>query len=139
MNEQSIEFGNLEDPLSPKIIRKSFRIPVEASDDVTILIKGVSYKVADISLDGISFYLEAESDFTIEEVLSKCELSIRGGVIKHLEGMIVHYSSEDGKKGKYGIKWMGLKATVLKQIETIFSVIKKEYLSKSASDPDSSE
>lgn len=139
MNEQSIEFGNLEDPVTPKISRKSFRIPVIDSDDIQVCIKDNFYKLADISMDGISFYLETEPDFTIDEQLNGCELNLNGTIIKNLSGTIVHFSQEEGLKQKYGIKWTGLTEEILKQIEMIFLEIKKEYLSKTPSESNMSE
>ncbi|THB75870.1 MAG: PilZ domain-containing protein [Desulfobacteraceae bacterium] len=136
MDEQSIEFQSLEDPLSPKIIRKSFRIPIEDSDDMKLSAKKRVFGIADLSLDGISVFVEGEPEFTIDEKLENCELNLRGAVIKGLQGHVIHYSQRTGEKGKYGIKWENLGKDLVEQIETIFLDVKKEYLLKSHSEPE---
>ncbi len=136
MNEQSIEFQHMEDPLSPKIMRKSFRIPVEPSDSMEVILEKSSYKILDISIDGISFMIDDGPVFAVDQSVSNCELKLGETVIQGLTGAIVHFSQNPGEEagGSYGLKWIEPAPDQLKAISDIFSEIKKDYLSKTHSD-----
>ena len=129
MNDQSIEFQKIMgDKTLPEIVRKSFRIPVEDTEDVWVVIDKSRYPVLDICLDGIGIVLENNSVFTIEQALLNCELNIYGESIKDLNGKVVHFFSRRKKDWQCGIQWIDMEKRTADQISKIFFKMKEQLL-----------
>ncbi len=129
MSERSIEFQEIkEDTSIPKIVRKTFRIPIEDKEDIWVVINKKRYAVLDISLYGIGITLEKDSTFTIEQALLNCELNAFDVSIKKLKGQIVHLTSS--KKGKWqcGVRWIDMEKETEDKILKIVSKMKNQLL-----------
>ncbi|MCP4020387.1 MAG: PilZ domain-containing protein [Desulfobacteraceae bacterium] len=109
MKKQSIELKQVsEDTDIPKIVRKSFRIPVEERDKISVTIRGKSYPLSDISMSGVRIYPAEKTDFTVDKKIESCKLHIYDTTITGLTGEIVHFSLNSGEQWQYGIKWIDL-------------------------------
>jgi hypothetical protein len=129
MNSQSIEFDRIkEDSPLPKIVRKSFRVPVEDIEDIRVLIHSISYPLQDIGLDGIAITVKDSLVFFVDQPLSNCELSCFNVIVKNLNGRIVHVSAVSGQDWKYGIQWTGLEKENYDLISGIVHKLKEQLL-----------
>ena len=129
MSHQSIEFQKTKENIPlPEIVRKSFRIPIEDTENVWVVINGNRYPVLDICLDGIGIALEKESAFTIEQELLNCELTIFNVLIKNLNGQIVHLTSDEDKNLQCGVQWIDMEKAAIDQISEIVSKMKEQLL-----------
>ncbi len=131
MNSQSIEFDRVKaDSPLPKIVRKSFRIPVEDQKNIWIMINNTPYPVQDIALEGIAITAGSSLTFAVDQDLSNCELHYFDRSIKPLNGHIVHISAALGQNWKYGIQWEGLEKKVSDWILSIVCEMKSQFLKK---------
>ena len=131
MNSQSIEFDRVKaDSPLPKMVRKSFRIPVEDQKNIWIMIHNTPYPVQDIGLEGIAITDGSCLTFAVDQVLSNCELYYFDRSIKPLNGHIVHISTALGQDWKYGIHWEGLEKKVSDRILSIVCEMKSQFLKK---------
>jgi len=129
MNNQSIEFDKInEDPSLPKIIRKSFRVPIEDNENAWAVINAKRYPIQDISMEGIGIVLDDTSAFSIEQTFTHCELNIFNASIKELNGRVVHLSSDLGKVLQCGIEWIDLKEKMADEISTVVQNMKNRLL-----------
>lgn len=129
MNSQSIEFDKInQESAIPKIIRKSFRVPIEDSKNVWVVIQGRQYPVKDICLDGIGIVLEEYSLFSIDQTIKNCELTIFNVSIKNLNGRVVHLSLNLGKELQCGIQWVDMEEKAADQISKIVLKMKEQLL-----------
>jgi len=129
MSERSIEFQEIkEDTSIPKIVRKTFRIPIEDKEDIWVVINKKRYAVLDISLYGIGITLEKDSTFTIEQALLNCELNVFDVSIKKLKGQIVHLTSSKGGKWQCGVRWIDMEKETEDKILKIVSKMKNQLL-----------
>jgi len=129
MNTQSIEFDNIEEDSSlPDVVRKSFRVPVEDSKKVWVVIHNRRYPVRDICLGGIGIILEDNTVFAIEQTLKNCELYIYNTSIKDLNGRVIHFSSNLEKELQCGIQWIDMKESTASQISKIVLKMKEQLL-----------
>jgi len=129
MNSPSIEFDRIkeESPL-PKIVRKSFRVPVEDENNIWVLINNIRYPLQDMCLTGISITVKDSRAFSVDQTLSNCELNYFDMTIKKLNGCIVHMSAASGQDWKYGIEWTGLERKISDQISAMVYKLKKQLL-----------
>lgn len=133
MNSQSIEFDKIkEDSSLPEIVRKSFRIPVEDSRKVWVVIDDTQYTVLDISVGGIGIALKKSSVFCVDQVLTGCRLNIFNESITDLSGRIIHFSSDTGKKWQCGLQWIDMKENSVNQISKILLKMKDKLLKDDA-------
>ncbi|MBU1340446.1 MAG: hypothetical protein KKE44_07900 [Proteobacteria bacterium] len=134
MNSQSIEFDKIkEDATLPEIVRKSFRVPIEDTKKVWVLIHNKKYLVQDICIGGIGIVLKDNSVFTIDQSIKKCELNIFDISVKNLDGRIVHLSSGPGKELKCGIQWLSMEKETIHQISKIVLTMKQQLLQDNSS------
>ncbi|MCK5836434.1 MAG: hypothetical protein KAH09_04135 [Desulfobacula sp.] len=129
MNDQSLEFRKMKDiPGLPERVRKSFRIPVEDSQKVWVLINNKRYPVLDICLNGISIALDDNGAFTIDQTINNCELNILDESIEALNGRVIHFSSYLGEDWQCGIQWMDMNEITTRQISMIVLKMKEQLL-----------
>jgi len=128
MNDQSIEFQKIKEDLTlPKIVRKSFRVPVESDENIWVVINKKQYDVLDICSDGISVTLKSDSLFTVGQSLLDCELNINNQLFTGLSGRIVRFTST-GRILQYAIQWTGMEEKVGKNIFELISNMKENLL-----------
>jgi c-di-GMP-binding flagellar brake protein YcgR len=129
MSDQSIEFQKTKENIPlPEIVRKSFRIPIEDKESVWVVINKKRYQVLDICLGGIGIALEKKSQFTSEQTLSDCELTIFDVSIKNLNAQIVHLTSDKDENLQCGVQWIDLEKGVIDQISEIVLKMKEQLL-----------
>lgn len=137
MNSSSIELDKIkEDTPIPKIIRTSFRVPVEDGKNIWVLIHNTRYAIQDICAGGISITVRDQSAFLIDQALLNCELNYFDIVIKNLNGRIVHISAALDQDWKYGIQWTDLKKDSSDRILSIVKELKEQVLGKDKNSPD---
>jgi hypothetical protein len=130
VNSQPIKPNTVsQDPTVNKIVRKYFRVPVDAPDQVWVKINNTKYSVCDICLDGVGVTLEDPGAFQISQTVADCELKISDLVLKGLNGQVVHFSLNAGKDWQLGIHWTALEEEEARRILDKVSVLKKELLS----------
>ena len=132
MNSQSIEFDRIkEDSPLPKIVRKSFRVPVEDQKNIWIRINDVQYPIQDIGLEGIGITAGDSQTFLVDQAFSNCELHYFDRVIKNLNGRIVHVSTALGQDWwKYGIQWEDIEKEASDRISALVCKLKEQLLGK---------
>ncbi len=129
MNDQSLEFHNIkDDSSSPRIVRKSFRIPIESTQNVWVEIDSEKYTVLDIGEDGIGIAHKANSQFQLDQALNNCILYLEGESIQNLNGLIVHFSSDLDNGWQYGIQWVDPGKESMKKLSDIIKKLKAKLL-----------
>ncbi len=129
MNSQSIEFDRIkEDSPLPKIVRRSFRVPVEDEKNIWILINNTRYPIQDMCLGGVSITVKDNLMFFVDQALLNCELNYFDMTIKKLNARIVHVSAALGQGWKYGLMWTELEKNISDQISVIVYELKKQLL-----------
>ncbi len=129
MNDQSLEFQNInDDSTHPRIVRKSFRIPVVSIQDIWVEIDSEKYTIVDIGEGGISIALKANSQFQLDQRLNDCKLHLEGEVIQNLNGLIVHFSSDLDNGWQYGIQWLEIKKDSIEKLSKIIKKLKAKLL-----------
>lgn len=129
MNSQSIEFNEIsQDPATQKIVRKSFRIPVEDNKNIWVVINDEHYTVLDICFGGIGIVLKNNSVFCVDQVLKNCELNIFDTAIKDLNGRVIHFTSQAGKDWQCGIQWINTNRDIADQMSKIVLKMKEQLL-----------
>jgi hypothetical protein len=131
MNSQSIEFDRVkaDSPLS-KIVRKSFRIPVDDQKNIWIMINNTPYPVQDIGIGGLSITVKDDLTFFVGQNVINCELHYFDLSFQNLNGRIVHISAALSQDWKYGIQWEGLEKAVSDRILSIVCEMKEQLLKK---------
>jgi hypothetical protein len=86
-----------------KIFRKSFRIPINESDNVTLQINSHPYEIINITSVGISIYLEYANVFFIGDIIDNIELYIEGEFLT-FQGRVRHISPKDSDGYLCGIE-----------------------------------
>lgn len=116
-------------------VRQSFRIPVDSKENLSVVIKGKSYRVTDLGPEGIRILLEDPLDFDAAELIEGSELTIKGCmlvfpdiIIKNLTARIIHFSLVQGKGLENGIQWVNLTEENKKKIAAQISIIKQRLL-----------
>ncbi len=109
-------------------IRHSFRVPVEFQDDIAVMLDNQTYRVVDISPEGVNIDNKDQASFTVGQLIENFELIIPGSRIKGLTARIVHRSSDTEKNCNYGIQWIDLADEAQQQIAAIVSKIKQKIL-----------
>jgi hypothetical protein len=129
MNSQSIEFNEEKNDSSlPKIVRKSFRVPVGDDNNTSVQIYGKRYHITDISIDALGIAVKGNSDFSIDQVLKGCELTLFDITIKDLNGKVVHLTLTEQKVLLYGIQWENMKESDIAHISKIVMEMKEQLL-----------
>ncbi len=129
MNDKTIEFQQIDGDLtSPEIVRKSFRIPVENSENVWVELDGKKYSVKDISTGGINVCFEDQSLFSIRQKFFNCKLNLSDVTIEKLKGVVVHISSDSDQRGQCGIQWINTGKESEEKIDKTVSRMKQEFL-----------
>jgi hypothetical protein len=131
MNSQSIEFDRVKaDSPLPKMVRKSFRIPVEDQKNIWIMINNTPYPVQDIGIDGLSITVKDNLAFSVDQDIINCELHYFDLSLQNLNGRIVHISAAPGQDWKYGVQWEGLEKEISDRILAIVCEMKAQLLKK---------
>ncbi len=129
MSSQSIEFQkNNEDIDSSKIVRNSFRIPIESLENIFLVIDKIQYIVFDISPDGIGISPEDNTAFAINEIIENCELHIFDHVFENLKARVVHCSLGSEMTLQCGIQWIDLDRQSADLLNKIVLKMKDELL-----------
>lgn len=140
MNSQSIEFDRIkEDSSLPKIVRKSFRIPVEDEKNIWIKINGTRYPLQDICINGAGITVTDGFSFNVGQDIFNCELNCFDKNVKQLNGRIVHISTGFGQGWKYGIEWKGLDKKTADILHAIVGLLKEQLLKNDHQDNDTSD
>ncbi|MFH2093891.1 MAG: hypothetical protein ABIJ31_16145 [Pseudomonadota bacterium] len=127
MNSQPNMFDKVsKDPLLYKIVRQSFRVPVDDPGIAWVKIENIQYPVCDICLDGIGITLEPPSIFSVSQMIMDCELKIADQHITGLNGRVVHFSLNSGRDWQCGIQWIALRKEVARQMADIVSMLKDD-------------
>ncbi|HKJ99288.1 MAG TPA: PilZ domain-containing protein [Desulfotignum sp.] len=138
MNDSSIELAPMPEDAGQQV-RRSFRVPVDPEEPVSVVIDEISYPVSDISLDGISFSVEDNQRFESGQTLSSCRLQCKNFVLTDLEAQVVHCSfpAQGSDLWQLGIQWVHMKNSEKKELEQMLTRLKKNALAKSrTSGPD---
>lgn len=106
-------------------IRHSFRVPVEIQEDIAVMLDNQTYRVVDISPEGVNIDDKDQASFTAGQLIENFELIILGSRIKGLTARIVHCSSDTERNWNYGIQWIDLADEAQQQIAAIVSKIKQ--------------
>jgi hypothetical protein len=101
---------------------------VEFQDDTAVIFDNQTYRVVDISPEGVNIEDKDPASFTAGQLIENFELVIPGSRIKGLTARIVHCSSDTEKKWNYGIQWIDLTYEAQQQIAAIVSKIKQKIL-----------
>ena len=109
----------------PTAIRRSFRVPVEFQDDIAVMLDNQTYRVVDISPEGVNIDDKDQASFTDGQLIENFELIIPGSRIKGLTARIVHYSSDTERNWNYGIQWIDMADEAQQQIVAIVLKIKQ--------------
>lgn len=129
MNDQPIEFDTQNaNPDIPEIVRKSFRVPLENTQDVWVRINDRRYSVLDINFNGVRIAIEGQAGFNIEQAFTHCEFNLFDLSIKGLSGKVVHRSLNETKGWQCGILWTDLHMRDAERILEIVSTMKKQLL-----------
>lgn len=112
----------------PSKVRKSFRVPVSSQDDIYVMLDDKSYRVFNLSPEGLNIANSDHSPFTIGELIQNCNLILSDCHIHNLTARIIHCSC--GKDGNWnnGIQWVDLADEDLKQISATVSRIRQRLL-----------
>lgn len=119
-----------KDPFLHKIVRKSFRIPLENNEVNWVQIGEKKYPIRDICLDGIGITLEEAADLSISDTLMDCELHVDGFIIKGLNGRVIHFSLNSGQDWQCGIQWIAIDKESAQKISNKVSDLKDELLKR---------
>lgn len=117
-----------QDPFLHKIVRSSFRIPIEDSQDIWVKIDNKKYPVKDICLEGIGIVFEDPKDFQVSATKMDCELQLYDTHVTGLHGRIIHFSLNSGQDWQCGIQWIKLEKESAKQIFDAVRKLKIELL-----------
>jgi hypothetical protein len=98
---------------------------VEFQDDIAVMLDNQTYRVVDISPEGVNIDDKDQASFTTGQLIEDLELIIPGSRINGLTARIVHCSSDTEKKWNYGIQWIDLADEAQQQIVAIVSKIKQ--------------
>ncbi len=144
---ESLDFNNLDGTDLDSATRQFFRISIDKNNDYFVKIKQKKYSLADVSINGVSFFVKSGTEFPIGTILSDCELIFNKESIKGLKGKIVHNSSEPVKSNHTvetqwlcGMLWEDIGGETEERLVSGFEILKKDILSKNnVSDMDMSE
>lgn len=137
MGEDSLEFYNLEGSDLNSATRQFFRVSVYENEKYFVKIGKKKYSLVDVSVNGMSFYVDFGKKFPIGTIIPGCELKLNKDLIKGLKGKVVHNSSESvnndhdiGTKWLCGLIWNELGSEKEKLIASGFEILKKDILVK---------
>ncbi len=109
MNKESIEFESIPAGKDPNpLVRQSFRVPISGPESVQIIIRQKTYEVSDLNQGGVGILSENEFNFESGEILNACELRLTTMHLTGLTGRVVHCSSAESGRLRYGIQWTDL-------------------------------
>ena len=137
MGGDSLDFYNLEGSDLNSATRQSFRVLIGENEKYFVKIDQKKYSLADVSINGVSFYVDSGKKFPIGTIISGCALELDGDLIKDLNGKIVHNSSESVNsdhdietKWLCGLIWDNLDSEKEALITSGFGTLKKDVLIK---------
>ncbi|OGR11897.1 MAG: hypothetical protein A2277_07295 [Desulfobacterales bacterium RIFOXYA12_FULL_46_15] len=129
MNSQSIELDRIKEDLPlPKIVRKSFRVPVEDEKNIWVRINDTRYSLYDICLMGMGITVKDSLPFFMDQDLLNCEFHYFDITVKDLHGRIIHVSVTLDQGWKYGIQWTGLDKDSSDQLSAIVNKLKTQLM-----------
>lgn len=132
-NAQSIEFQDLNKDVSePMSVRRSFRVPVDVSDNIHAVICKKRYQVRDISCDGISIPCNGRNTFMVAQIFENCLLETPVGKIQNLTGKIVHLSNNDGDEWLNGVQWIEPEPAARQKIADLVAALKEKLFKTDA-------
>lgn len=137
MGEDSLDFYNLEGSDLNSATRQFFRVSVDENEKYFVRIDQKKYSLVDVSVNGVSFYVDSGKKFPIGTIISRCELKLNKDLMKGLKGKVVHNSSElvnndhnIETKWLCGLIWNDLGSEKEKLIKSGFEILKKNILVK---------
>ncbi len=137
MGGDSLDFYNLEGSDLNSATRQFFRVSIGENDKYFVKINQKKYSLVDVSINGVSFYVNSGTEFPIGTIVFGCELKLNQVLIKGLECKVVHNSSEPvnddhniGNRWLCGLIWNNLGSEKEELIASGFEVLKKDILVK---------
>ena len=134
---ESLDFNNLDGTDLDSATRQFFRVSIDKNNKYFVKIKQKKYSLADVSINGVSFFVKSGTEFPIGTILSDCELTFNKDSIKGLKGKIVHNSSESVNSNHdietqwlCGMLWEDFSADKEELLVSGFAILKKDILSK---------
>ena len=138
MGGDSLDFYNLEGSDLNSATRQFFRVSIGENEKYFVKIDKKKYSLVDVSVNGVSFYVDSGKKFPIGTIVSGCILELYEILIKGLNGKVVHNSSEPVNsdhdietKWLCGLIWDDLDAEKEVLITSGFEILKKDILVKS--------
>jgi len=129
MSSQSIEFQKIKDENSAsEIVRNCFRVPIEDSTNIFLMIDTIRYTVFDICPGGIGIIPEDNAAFSIDETIENCDLHIFDHLLKNLKGRVVHCSMGEEMSLQCGIQWIDIDTHSFDQLSEIILKMKNRIL-----------
>ncbi len=140
-SSDSLDFYDLEGSDLDSATRQFFRVAIGETGKYFIQIDGKKYSIADISVNGVSFFTDSGKQFPIGTTVAGCELDLGKEAIYSLNGKIVHNSSEVvnsdldiEKKWLCGLIWDDIGSKKEKMITSAFETLRKDVFAKSDMD-----
>lgn len=96
------EESKIKEDSSNNVLRKSYRIPLSASDRVQVNINNKAYTVSNITHQGIQILFSQEGEFYPDQVLDQLELIVENNSLL-LKGKIVYVTLEDPETFSCGV------------------------------------
>lgn len=90
-----------------KKIRQTFRVPIDETDNVKVIIDNIDYEVIDIASTGIGIKITKLDKFNIGQVLTPLRVIINDQTFR-LEGEIIHITPTGQDISLCGIKFRNM-------------------------------
>jgi len=137
MGEDSLDFYDLEGSDLNSATRQFFRVSIGGNEKYFVEIDHKKYPLADISVNGASFFVDSGTTFPIGTMISGCVLGLNKNRIDNLKGKVIHNSSElvDNdhdleSKWLCGLLWENLSSENREVIISGVEILKKDILVK---------
>ena len=94
-----------------KRIRQTFRVPIDESDNVKVIIDNIDYEVMDLASMGIGIKITKLDKFQVGDVINPLRVIINDRTFR-LEGEIVHITPDSPDTSLCGIKFHNMTAEI---------------------------
>lgn len=111
------------------LIRQSFRIPVELSDEFNVQINSRSYDLFNVGYEGFCVHVKEENQFSLGQRLDHIRLTLNE-LSFAVSGMVVHVSPSETGRHLCGIKMVDLDQETLKAIRKYVQSSRTKLLSE---------